>query len=57
MWVLYTLLTAECLPGLSVGMTLLRIVIFPFLAVIQKHGRMYAVKISQIFCCFFQGER
>lgn len=39
-----------------VGMTLLRTVIFPVLAVTQEHGRMHAVKINQIFCCFFQGD-
>lgn len=40
---------AEGLPGLSVGMTLLRIVIFPFLSVTQKHGRCRQLKLTRYF--------
>lgn len=57
MWVLHILLMAKSLHGLFVGFTSLRIVMFHFLAVTQKPGRMHAVKINQIFCCFFQGGR
>lgn len=49
MWLLCTLLMAEGLPGLLVGMTLLRIVMFPFLAVTQKHGRCRQLKLTRYF--------
>lgn len=46
---------AKGVPGLAVGVTLLRTMMFPCPGC--NPAKMHAVKINQIFCCAFQGGR